>query len=267
MRFALFLALLSCSAFAQGIAPPSTGGATVTTASPLKGDGSAGAPVTTDSTKALSGTGVTATSAPVSTVALASGGCFSLNGVPGACNSGAGVTTLFWDGTDINFFAGTATLAKLNAGTGIMTENYGVISLGTGTPNFCFDATCAWYIKKNSLDLDIVTAGNNPIKFVNATGQVTFPYGLNAGTNTGGTPFSVSTSGIAVGTNGDLIAQINVGAITLSSGSGTATVKSGAKCFCQETNSVLAAKCAVSGTTLTATVTGGTTDVVNYVCF
>lgn len=57
-----------------------------------------------------------------------------------------------------------------------------------------------------------------------------------------------------------------VGTITLSSGSGTATVFSGAVCVCTDAASVLAAKCAVSGTTLTATVTAGGSDTVNYIC-
>jgi hypothetical protein len=56
----------------------------------------------------------------------------------------------------------------------------------------------------------------------------------------------------------------SVGSITLSAGSGTATTFSGAKCVCTDTTANASVKCAVSGTTLTAT--GTTTDVIAYVC-
>lgn len=52
-------------------------------------------------------------------------------------------------------------------------------------------------------------------------------------------------------------------AVTLSAGSGTATVSSGAFCVCSSTTAN-PAHCSVSGTTLTVTGTG--TDVVNYIC-
>jgi hypothetical protein len=56
------------------------------------------------------------------------------------------------------------------------------------------------------------------------------------------------------------------GTITLSGGTGTATVLSGAVCTCTNTSSENAYKCAVSGTTLTATSTLGTTNVIAYHC-
>lgn len=55
------------------------------------------------------------------------------------------------------------------------------------------------------------------------------------------------------------------GSIALSVGTGTATVRSGAVCVCSETtDATKTLKCAVSGTTLTAT--GNGSDVINYIC-
>jgi hypothetical protein len=56
------------------------------------------------------------------------------------------------------------------------------------------------------------------------------------------------------------------GSITLSGGTGTATVYSGAKCVCSEVSNGTAGKCSVSSTTLTATYGAGS-DVINYLCW
>jgi hypothetical protein len=57
-----------------------------------------------------------------------------------------------------------------------------------------------------------------------------------------------------------------VGTITLSGGTGTATVNSGAKCVCTDTSATpLVLQCAVSSTTLTATQASGS-HVIAYVC-
>jgi len=55
------------------------------------------------------------------------------------------------------------------------------------------------------------------------------------------------------------------GTITLSSGTGTATVLSGAVCACSRTDSATAVQCNVATTTLTAT-SGASTGTVAYVC-
>jgi hypothetical protein len=57
----------------------------------------------------------------------------------------------------------------------------------------------------------------------------------------------------------------NCGTITLSTGSGTATVITGSRCVCTDTTANASVKCAASGTTLTATGTGS--DVIAYLCF
>ena len=59
-------------------------------------------------------------------------------------------------------------------------------------------------------------------------------------------------------------APMQSGAITLSAGTGTATVASGATCVCTDTTANASVKCAVSGTTLTAT--GTASDVVAFLC-
>jgi hypothetical protein len=55
------------------------------------------------------------------------------------------------------------------------------------------------------------------------------------------------------------------GTITLVAGTGTATVQSGSVCTCVDTTANASVRCAVSGTTLTAT--GTATDVIAYICF
>lgn len=57
----------------------------------------------------------------------------------------------------------------------------------------------------------------------------------------------------------------NKGTITLAAGTGTATVNTGAICVCDDSTAVAAVRCAVAGTTLTATGTGA--DVIAYLCF
>lgn len=84
-----------------------------------------------------------------------------------------------------------------------------------------------------------------------------------------GTP----TSQFTLDNEGDLVTGAidstdtrTVGTITLVAGTGTATVQSGAVCVCSDTSAVpLVTRCAVSGTTLTATQASGT-NVVAYHC-
>ncbi len=84
---------------------------------------------------------------------------------------------------------------------------------------------------------------------------------------------SINTDGaLAVGTTSVLTgavtvsSSLNVGAITLSAGTGTATVRAGAICVCQDTSAVpLVVRCSLSSTTLTAAEASGT-NVVNYIC-
>lgn len=63
---------------------------------------------------------------------------------------------------------------------------------------------------------------------------------------------------------GKLSQTANSGTITLSGGTGTAAVTSGARCICTDQTANASVKCVVSGTTLTAT--GTTTDVITYLC-
>ncbi len=83
---------------------------------------------------------------------------------------------------------------------------------------------------------------------------------------------AANTKLVGVDNEGDMVvtgaitagSTLTRGAITLSGGTGTATVVSGATCVCSDATAANAVKCAVSGTTLTATGTG--TDGINYVC-
>lgn len=83
------------------------------------------------------------------------------------------------------------------------------------------------------------------------------------------TTTTIGRSGnIATNLNGTVVAgaSTTAGTITLSGGTGTAAVRSGARCVCSETTSAATpGKCAVSSTTLTATYGVGT-DVITYIC-
>jgi len=73
---------------------------------------------------------------------------------------------------------------------------------------------------------------------------------------------------VAFAANAQLAKQpqrIQVGTITLSGGSGTATVNSGAICVCSNTSAATVCKPSVSGSTLT-TASGAGSDVVSYHC-
>lgn len=63
---------------------------------------------------------------------------------------------------------------------------------------------------------------------------------------------------------GTAVVGLHHGSITLSAGSGTATVGSAEHCVCTDTTANASVKCAVASTTLTATGTG--TDVISFLC-
>ena len=88
---------------------------------------------------------------------------------------------------------------------------------------------------------------------------------VEANSAAGTSLFTVDLEGDAIITGAlDINGSTGVGTITLSSGTGTATVFSGAICVCTDTTANVSVKCAVSGTTLTAT--GTTSDVIAYQC-
>ncbi len=103
---------------------------------------------------------------------------------------------------------------------------------------------------------DLTTAGS-----IVATSGV----GLIQGNLVVGTAVTAGASGISSVGPMHSVSTLSVGAITLSGGTGTATVFSGAKCVCSEqTTAANGVKCSVSATTLTAT--GTNTDVITYLC-
>lgn len=72
---------------------------------------------------------------------------------------------------------------------------------------------------------------------------------------------------VAAGGTQTVVANFtNSGAITLSGGTGTATVVAGCKPICTNVSTAAAFKCSVSSTTLTAA-SGAGTDTINYLCF
>lgn len=78
--------------------------------------------------------------------------------------------------------------------------------------------------------------------------------------------YTVTTGGDMTVTGGiKSNSTLSRGTISLSGGTGTATVLSGAVCVCSRTDSEAAVQCAVASTTLTAT-SGASTGTVAYVC-
>ncbi len=103
---------------------------------------------------------------------------------------------------------------------------------------------------------DVVSAGSVTL----SAGNLTASSGMVTAAG-----FTSGASGIAAVGPIHTVSTLGVGAITLSGGTGTATVFSGAKCVCSEqTTAANGVKCSVSGTTLTAT--GTNTDVITYLC-
>jgi hypothetical protein len=74
-----------------------------------------------------------------------------------------------------------------------------------------------------------------------------------------------TTSTANVTLNDSTTLHMRGGTITLSGGTGTATVTGGVQCVCTDQTANASVKCAVSATTLTATGTGA--DVITYWCF
>lgn len=101
-------------------------------------------------------------------------------------------------------------------------------------------------------------SGNTGAVCVNDAGGLAV---ANAGTTTA----TISAAGKTTTTTFGVTATTDIGSITLSGGTGTATVRTGALCQCTNTSNQNAPKCAVSGTTLTAT-SAGATDVIVYFC-
>jgi hypothetical protein len=73
------------------------------------------------------------------------------------------------------------------------------------------------------------------------------------------------TNGILTIQGVTVVDSTSGGTVGLSGGTGTATVRNGARCVCTDTTANASVKCAVSGTTLT--ITGTTTDTIAYFCF
>lgn len=77
-----------------------------------------------------------------------------------------------------------------------------------------------------------------------------------------------SSDGTTINFNGPITTSsaLTSGTITLSGGTGTATVSSNARCVCSVDTAFLACQPSVSSTTLTVTVTAGGSNTVSYIC-
>lgn len=113
-----------------------------------------------------------------------------------------------------------------------------------------------------------------------ASGAVTIDTGAASGSATNGaiTIGGTNANGVTLGRAGTVANTLfngkagdtkTAGQITLNGGTpgtGTATVLSGAICVCSNSSGVLAIRCSVSGTTLTATGGAAESSVINYIC-
>lgn len=145
--------------------------------------------------------------------------------------------------TSLDFTDGTNTLATLTDGGSVAVFNLpnagssSTVSFGTGGA------------------LSELTGFTTAMRFRTNTGVFQFHDGSN-------TLLTVTDDGSTGYISGASTKQ--KGTISLSGGTGTATTFSGATCVCTDTTANASVKCAVSGTTLTAT--GTTTDVIAYRC-
>lgn len=139
--------------------------------------------------------------------------------------------------------AGCKTNCTFTGNTTVVTLDAGAVVLGSGT-------TTVPQVRAAGSDFFIAAPTANDIIFESADGTERGRFKA-AGQITG----SIITLSGATG----------AGTKTLSTGSGTVAVFSGARCVCTDTTAVAAVKCSVSATTLT--ITGTSSDVIAYLCF
>lgn len=137
-------------------------------------------------------------------------------------------------------FTGTTTASTLVADT--VTDTGGGLTLTGTTGNFIALATG--------------TTGTQ-VSIADSPAGVTISSTLTAST--------ISSSSTVGATGYTCSGATHCGTKTLSAGSGTVTVVSGCHAICTDTTAAAAVKCSVSATTLT--ITGTSTDVINYFCF
>lgn len=148
--------------------------------------------------------------------------------------------------------AGAITADSLNTSGDVMVSGALTSSATTGTQFACTGAaTC-----------NVQSASGRTLA-LDTKDSATASLGANNATTT-----TVGRTSQTTNLNGIITAggSTTAGTITLSGGTGTAAVRSGARCVCSETTSAATpGKCAVSSTTLTATYGVGT-DVITYIC-
>lgn len=142
----------------------------------------------------------------------------------------------------------------------------------TFTGNITISSNKALYLNGATATDFIFSDGTGTI--IGSHGDVTVGGRIISRNSTGGFSFgtvgsqfigmAAATSQIDVAGNMKMANTLNVGTITLSGGTGTATVIAGSICVCTDSTANVSVKCAVVTTTLTAT--GTTTDAIKYIC-
>lgn len=159
------------------------------------------------------------------------------------------------------------TLNAPSGANGIKLTDGARIDFGSGSDDYLYSNGSVVIAANGFTALGTLTSGGS-LTSLSGSGTNAVSIGTNGARIDfgGGTSDYASSDGTTVTFAGPIhsAATQTVGSITLAAGTGTATVISGAKCVCTDTTANVSVKCAVSGTTLTAT--GTTTDVIAYLC-
>lgn len=205
---------------------------------------------------------------------------------------------VFWDGTYLKFknnvssyvyidgTTGTVNLGAANGATALNLTTGAQACLGTGATDCLASAGQAQSAK---ILVGATSAGYASLYF--ASGLLPFSGGIGSASsnytirsdiagqtevNSGAGSLGLNITNVTkIAITGSLISATvpvrvtdskTVGTITLSAGTGTATVASGATCVCSDISATpLVVRCTVSSTTLTAAEVSGT-NVVAYIC-
>lgn len=165
-------------------------------------------------------------------------------------NSGTDTATLSFDGSNFNF----STSNSFNAVVG------GYFSSDNGGYGFGGSGGLSQGMASSGSTTNLVCGGNGCL--------------INLEDNSGHTYAALTSSGVDLTQNGTGVASTNgvtcsgsthCGTQALTAGTASVTVVTGCHAICTDTTAAAAVKCSVSATTLT--ITGTSTDSINYFCF
>jgi len=209
-------------------------------------------------------------------LAVAASGIYTDGGLVAYGGSGNDVTLetsgiRLENGTTDWQFQKVANGANSNLGIYGGSTNFVLWDRLSGTMTTAFDLAVGGQLRADNIG--IPTGASGTARMLTTSGGLTqWVTALNAVAVQADPTTGVSTntlvpvSGVMAVETMHLANSTNIGSITLSAGTGTAVVNTGAKCVCQDTSATpLVVRCSVSSTTLTATEASGT-NVITYIC-